>query len=134
MVEDVLVKEILTEDMLETGSALIQGLEETGLKVTAACWLYVPEANRWRLIIASPAVGTGGPKSVYQKVQAVLARLSPQRSKISLQEIRVVADTDPLILSLRQLRETGYELSGTRCSQTTIDGHFIEDAYIYRVT
>ena len=35
MVEDTLVKDILTEDMLQTGGALIQGLEETGLKVAA---------------------------------------------------------------------------------------------------
>ena len=94
MVEDTLVKEILTEDMLQTGGALIQGLDEAGLKVAAACRLYVPEANRWRLIIASPEVGTRGPKSVYQKVQAVLARLSPERQKVTFslaQEMRRAA-------------------------------------------
>lgn len=133
MVEDILVKEILTEDMLQTGGALIQGLHEAGLKVTTACWLYVPEANRWRLIIASPEVGTRGPKSVYQKVQAVLVRLSPERPKVALQEISVVEETNPLMLSLHRLQKIGHEIAGTRCSQTTIDGHFIEDAYIYRV-
>ena len=97
-------------------------------------WLYIPDANLWRLVIASPAVKNEGPKRVYQKIQSVLSQVPDAAYKVTLSDISVVEHTDPLVTVLRTAVKTGMGRSGLRFSRNTINGHFIEDAYLYRVT
>jgi hypothetical protein len=134
MAEETVVKEILTKEMIEAGADLTRRLDEAGLKVSASLWLYIPDSNLWRLIIASPAVRTDGPKKVYRKIQSILSRIPGDASIIRLTDISVVEDNDPLILLLRIALRTGDGISGRRFSRNTINGHFIEDTYIYRIT
>ena len=129
-----MVKEILTKEMIEAGADLTRRLDEAGLKVSASLWLYIPDSNLWRLIIASPAVRKDGPKKVYRKIQSVLSKIPGDAAIIRLKEISVVEDNDPLILLLRIPLRTGDDISGIRFSRNTINGHFIEDTYINRVT
>jgi hypothetical protein len=134
MAEETLVKEVLTKEMIQAGADLMRRLDEAHLRVSALLWLYIPDANLWRLVIASPAVRDDGPKKVYQKIQSVLSKIADDESTISLQDISVVEPDDPLISLLRASLKTEAGISGIRCSRNAIDGHFIEDAYIYRVT
>ena len=129
-----MVKEILTKEMIEAGADLTRRLDEAGLKVSASLWLYIPDSNLWRLIIASPAVRRDGPKKVYRKIQSILTKIPGDASIIPLKDISVVEDNDPLILLLRLPLRTGDGISGIRFSKNTINGHFIEDTYIYRIT
>jgi hypothetical protein len=134
MAEETVVKEMLTKEMIEAGADLTRRLDEAGLMVSASLWLYIPDSNLWRLIIASPAVRKDGPKKVYRKIQSVLAKIPGDAAIIRLKDISVVEDNDPLILLLRIPLRTGDGISGIRFSRNTINGHFIEDTYIYRVT
>jgi hypothetical protein len=134
MAEETVVKEILTKEMIEAGADLTRRLDEAGLKVSASLWLYIPDSNLWRLIIASPAVRRDGPKKVYRKIQSILTKIPGDASIIPLKDISVVEDNDPLILLLRLPLRTGDGISGIRFSKNTINGHFIEDTYIYRIT
>ncbi|MBI3325977.1 MAG: hypothetical protein HYZ81_04640 [Nitrospinae bacterium] len=132
MAEEALVmtKETLTKEMIQAGAELTRRLDAAGLVVSASFWLYIPEANLWRLLIVSPEVSTAGPKKVYQKIQSVL----PQIPEIALQDISVVEQTNPLVSLLRTAVRTGEGISGIRFSKNTINGHFIEDVYIYRMS
>jgi hypothetical protein len=134
MAEETMVKETLTKEMLQAGADLVRRLDEAHLEVNAALWLYVPDANLWRLVIASPAVKDAGPKRVYQKIQSVLSQVPDGAYKITLSDISVVENTDPLVTLLRTSVKTGMDISELRFSRNTINGHFIEDAYLYRVT
>ena len=134
MAEEVVVKEVLTKEMIEAGAELTRLLDQTPLVVSASLWLYIPESNIWRLIIVSPEVETSGPRKVYQKVQPVLSQVLEEKPSIGLKDISVVENGNPLIALLRMAIRTGDDISGIRFSKDTISGHFIEDAYIYRMT
>ena len=134
MAEEVVVKEVLTKEMIEAGAELTRLLDQTPLVVSASLWLYIPESNIWRLIIVSPEVETSGPRKVYQKIQPVLSQILEEKLSIGLKDISVVENNNPLIALLRMAIRTGDGISGIRFSRNTINGHFIEDAYIYRMT
>ena len=134
MAAETMVKEILTKEMIQAGADLVRRLDEAHLEVNASLWLYIPDANLWRLVIASPAVKDEGPKRVYQKIQSVLSQVPDEAYKVTLSDISVVENTDPLVTLLRTAVKTGMGISGLRFSRNTINGHFIEDAYLYRVT
>ena len=101
MAEETVVKEILTQEMIQAGAELTCQLDKAHLEVRASLWLYMPDKNLWRLIVASPAVRQDGPKKVYQQIQTILFKMSDMTWKIPLHDISVVEDDDPLIASLR---------------------------------
>jgi hypothetical protein len=134
MAEETVVKEMLTQEMVQAGAELTRRLDEAHLEVCASLWLYIPDKNLWRLIVASPAVRQDGPKKVYQQIQTILSKMSDKTWKIPLHDISVVEDTDPLITLLHTSMSTEDGISGIRLSRDTINGHFIEDGYIYKMT
>jgi hypothetical protein len=134
MAEEMVVKETLTQEMIEAGAELTRLLDQSSLVVSASLWLYMPESNVWRLIIVSPEVRTLGPRKVYQKVQSVLSKASMKQYPVALKDISVAGDDDPIISLLRIAIRTNGGIAGIRFSKNTINGHFVEDAFIYRMT
>jgi len=134
MAEETVVKETLTKEMIEAGADLTRSLDLAQVPVSASFWLYLSESNVWRLVIASPEVGTSGSRDVYQKVQAIISRLPQDRRHIELRDISVAEKDSLLIELLRKAIRTGSGIAGIRFSRNTIDGHYVEDTYIYRVT
>ena len=130
MAEEAVVKEILTSEMVKAGTELTRSLDESGMSVSASLWLYLPDSNLWRLTFASPEVGKLGPKKVYERIQAVLSKTS---SILELKDISVVENDYSLISLLRIAIRTGDGISGISFKSNAINGHYIEDAYIYRL-
>ena len=126
-------KATLVEADMEAGKALLKRLDEVKFKVKAALWLYMPDPEEWRLVLASPSIDTDGPKKAYEKVQSELQE-SDGRSELSLQNISLVSPHDKLIKALKTTIKTGKEMSHIRLTRNVINGLFIEDAYIYRLT
>ena len=62
-----------------------------------------------------------------------MSKIPEEIPRISLMDISVVEDNDPLIFLLRKAVRTSEGVSGIRFSQNAINGQFIEDAYIYRL-
>lgn len=133
MVTETLVKEALVSEMVLAGADLIAHLDKAGFSVFAALWLYVPESETWRLVMASPEVRLDGPKKAYKKIQSVLARMPVDKPRIELNEITVLDSKDSFISSLKAGIQTVKGISGIRLIKTAINGLFIEDAYIYRM-
>lgn len=129
----VVVKEGLSTEMIEAGKELVQQLDKIKFTVHAALWLYLPDVNTWRFMIANPEVNTHGPTRAYRKVQNALSRIPRGTPQIELREITVVDTNDPLISMMRMVIPTGSEISGIRFSHNVINGTLIEDAYVYRM-
>ncbi len=134
MVEEVLVTGALTQEMIMAGESLLRSLDKSNLDTRGALWLYLSEENCWRLLFALPAVRVLGPKAVYKKIRSIINKLPENEPKLETKDITVTDENAPLIVLLKGAISTGPGISGTRFSRNTINGHFIEDAYIYRLT
>lgn len=130
MAEETLVKEALTEDMIVAGADLTRSLDRAHWPVAASLWSFVPETNQWRLILASSAVAEEGPLAAYRHVSQALRSSA---SKLSLDSVSVVAPTDSLVKVLTSAYRTDSGLEGRRVFRTAINGHFVDDAYVYRL-
>ena len=134
MAQDGVVKEPLTEAMIRAGAELTRKLDEQGWPVVASLWWYRSEPNRWRLVLASPLVVSEGSWKSYEIVQAALAATPAVEGVLALSDVSVTEPTDPLIALLRAAARTEAMVEGLRFTRTVINGRFIDDAYIYRVT
>jgi hypothetical protein len=124
-------KPTLVENDYKAGEALVRALDQAGVKVQAAFWLYLPESDEWRLYLALPEVAQRGPREAYETIQTILEQL--QLEGLSLTNISAVAPDDNLVKLLRSAIKTGPGIAGIRLRGNVIDSGLIEDAYIYRV-
>jgi len=129
-----MVETNLTKEMIETGATLVRKLDEQGLRPDAALWLYFPEVQQWKLVIAELKVGTLGPKEIYRKVQQVLEKSANEITGLSLDDVALARPDAPIIVLLRVAIRTGPGISGIRFTNNVINGTLIEDAYIYRLS
>ena len=120
----------LTSEMREAGENLVRELDRRKFLARAALWLYSSEVNDWRLVIATPQLHSTGPRKIYKALQLIISRME---TPIQLGSVALVDAKDPLIKLLSTAVNTGTGVSGIRFSGNTINGHFIEDAYIYRI-
>ena len=132
MAEGAMVKEQLTGSMIDAGAELTKKLDESGLPVTTALWLFVSEVNEWRLLFASPDVGAKGPRDVYEKIQQAINQLGEKASAVPLSVVGLLDANDDLVRLLKVAIRTGPGVNRIRFSKNVINGHFIDDALIYR--
>jgi hypothetical protein len=132
MAENTVVKEQLTDAMIEAGAHLTEKLDELGLPVPVAMWFFMPEINEWRLLFASPKVSTDGSLQVYKLIQEALKTLGGEAERIPLSAISLIDTNHELVQLLKIALQTGAGVSRVRFSRNVINGHFIEDALIYR--
>jgi len=131
MADEPLVKEPLTEEMINAGAELTRRLDEANWLVVASFWYFVPEQNQWKLIFASPRLLSDGPAQAYYAIRRASPALREQFP--SLKQIYVVPPDDEVVEALGLAVHTGWTISGIRFSRNTINGRFIEDAYLYRI-
>ena len=132
MAEETLVKEALTEDMKQAGAELMRKLDEAKWPVTAAFWFFLPDENQWKLMLASPKLESEGPKHSYEEISKAVSTLRKYFG--SLEFISVVAPKHDVVKTLALAIHTGWAIDGIRFSKRMVDGHFIDDAYVYRMT
>jgi len=67
---------------------------------------------------------------MYEHIQKLLGN----DSALTLRHISAVPSDDPVVKLLRAAVKTGAnDVAGVRFSRNLINGHFVEDAYIYRL-
>jgi len=130
MAEEILVKEALTERMIDAGAELTTNLDRAQWPVVASFWLFDQENNRWRLVLASPRVLDDGPLASYRHINEVLRKTS---SPLPLESIAFVSPDDALVQAFRSVYRTNRDLERHRAFRGAINGRYIDDAYVYRV-
>ncbi len=127
-----MAEEPLVESKIEKGRRVVEHLERSGFEVESALWFYVSASHKWSLYLVTPTVDKTGSKTVYSRLQRLLVDVLPQ-SELSLSDISLLSPHSELIQRLRKAVRTGPGISGVRISRSTIDGVFIQDAYVYRL-
>jgi hypothetical protein len=117
---------------MKTGAKLIERLDAKNSEIKSAFWLYYSEEKTWKLIIASPLVDSEGPREYYKRVVDANGLASEAEDVISLNDVGVTNTSNQIVQLLKFMISTGEDISGIRFSRNTINGVFIEDAYIYR--
>lgn len=133
MAQEIVVKGSLSKEMIAAGEELMRQLEQLRLDIDAALWLYDPENNSWKFMVASPEVKTKGPKKVYKQVQSALSRMVGSRDDFSLKDVTVRDSKDSFIQLLRSGLRT-VDDTPIRLYDGVIKGVPVGDAYIYRLT
>lgn len=133
MGKELVVREVLSEQMIDAGAKLVERLDQSQSNVQAALWLLVPDEKTWKMMVISPLVKTVGPRSFYKRILEANKKANESESIISLNDIGVADTSNPLINLLRIAISTGTGIAGIRFSKNTINGTFIEDSYIYRI-
>lgn len=134
-----MVKTSLVEADLIAGWRLLIGLHvpeyRAPFRVKAAFWLYYPESEEWRLVIATPLVDEKGPLDTYSQLQAVLQRVlfEIQPADLYLQNIAVISPSDPLVKAIRRATHIAPKAPYVRLTRSPLGGTYVEDAYVYRV-
>ncbi len=133
MVKNALVTKILSEEMINSGKYLLEQLDSTQSEIKSFFWFFFPEEKTWKLIIASPIVKNKGPRNFYKKINDINRKAEEKEQEtISLNNIIVVTTENEIVKLLSFFIETGDSISGIRFTGNTINGVYIEDAYIYR--
>ncbi|MED3600996.1 hypothetical protein P5641_07980 [Bacillus subtilis] len=127
-----MVKNSLVENDIKDGAKLISKLDQSGLDITVALWLYQEDLDEWRLVISSPKLAEERLRMAYRKVFKILDEMG--YTNIKSQDISIIRPSNRLIQSLDlaldqkpQSLDQGIKVSGT------FNGIYIEDAYIYRL-
>ena len=67
-----MVKTILVDKTIADGRELLRAIDDAGIPVNAALWLYQPETDDWEFVIATPLVLTDGSSRVYARIQDIM--------------------------------------------------------------
>ncbi|HXU36076.1 MAG TPA: hypothetical protein VN937_06900 [Blastocatellia bacterium] len=118
---------------LRFGSKKISLIPADRFRIKAAFWWYLPEASEWRLFIATPLVDEEGPLQAFRDINTVLASRLDLHSDISLQNISVLSPKDPIIKAINKAMKILPDREGARFTRSTLNGTFVEDAFVYRL-
>lgn len=133
MAQNTLVKEQLTDAMIDAGELLLRELDRLGVPLTSAFWLFDIEVNEWRLVFASPEAAKVGSLAIYRQLQSAVTALGPRISAVPFSSIQVMNEDAEIVHLLGLAVKTGDDIQRIRFSRNAINGRYIDDTLIYRV-
>ncbi len=134
MVREILVRDYLTEDMIAFGESLLNKLDDDDAQVSSTFWLYDQEERVWRLFFASALVESEGPREYYKKVLDALNDMKKSEElTLSLNDISVTDNSDKTVQVFADVFGKSAPFLKGRISREAVNGHFIEDAFVYRI-
>jgi hypothetical protein len=127
----------LVEQDIRRGEAIIRALDaadDVSMHPTAALWFLFPEEDAWRLLLALPARETDTPQSVYTRLLNTINR-TPDVDVFQFDSVGLMSPDNPLVGLLGAAVQTPPDaIMGIRFTNSTVNGQFIPDSYIYRLT
>ena len=120
----------MVNDLVDAGGKLLTALEESGVEVRSAFWLFESEKGGWRLVLSMPLVDREGSRAAYDAIRRVLP------PGLYLRHIAPVSPKDETVrLISNAVRVEGKGRGAPiRFTNNTINNVLIEDAVIYRST
>jgi hypothetical protein len=119
---------------IEGGKRLLKALDESGINVPGAFWLYFPEAEEWRLVFVMPKVKKEGSLKAYRLIDNELRKLDSISDMLSL-HVTVRDPSDDLIKAMRKAIKTEPDaIEDIFWDKRPVNGVYIDGAYIYRMS
>jgi hypothetical protein len=129
MDQKVLVKEVLTAEMTESGRKLVEFLDSHDWPPDLAAWYFDEEKSRWIFVLSSLKVETHGPRHAYGKIEKAFR--GGKFSDLSFEDISIISPKADLCRALKRAVPID-GVATVRFSRNMIDGFYIEDMLIYR--
>ena len=113
------------------GARILEILDQSGLKMSLAMWLWTSEYEDWRFVLASPLLDGVEPSKAYGLVHDALAQAGlPLEYTPPLLIFRV---SDPFVRALRRIFGKTKSIEGMRLGGQMIGDRFVDDAIVYRI-
>lgn len=113
------------------GLKLVQSLDRSALSISVALWLYSPEHEDWRFVLASRRLDEVEPSEAYGLVHDALTAAG-----VSLEQtpaLLILKMSDPFIRALRRIFAKTKSVEGMRLGGQLIADRFVPDALVYRI-
>lgn len=122
------------EPDIESGKTLLKAMDNKKINPSIFIWLYLSESNRWRILISANKYENKNLKKSYNLFIKEFANENSV-NKIGLSNITIIPQKSDLLNTLRMAITTDKKsISGIRFTSNIINGIFIDDVYIYRLT
>ena len=133
MAEEILVKEQLTDTMVEIGRRLLAELKNTEVQVSAAFWLYDEEMNEWHLTLVTPQLDSDGPRKLFFTILEVLQREEKALHNLQLTSVKLLSPNAPMVMAIAGANMI-HSLVGRRISRAYFGGTYVGDMYMYFIS
>lgn len=124
-------KATLVEADFATGKKLVEAMDDSSLSISVALWLYSPEYEDWRFVLASRRFDAIKSSEAYGLVHdaAEAAGIPLERTPPLL----ILKMSDPFVRTLRGMFAKTKSVEGLRLGGQLIGDQFVEDALVYRI-
>ncbi|AQR62142.1 hypothetical protein BZG35_11180 [Brevundimonas sp. LM2] len=126
-----MVENTLVNEDIDAAGRLVSFLDDHGLKVRGALWLYDSDAERWRFVIAFHEARKDV-TSFYLDVAKATSK-SQNGGLLDLSRVDIVDPDRSIFTALRGIIAVDGN-SRVRFSNNRINGVYLEDALIYRLS
>lgn len=125
---------ILVTNGIEDGRKLLAALDEAGVCIDVALWLYSERYDRWRLAFSSPQFDERGHLWGYATIRSAIGRVDSAVDFNSIDTgVTILDSTQSPIPELRMHAAEGFDLTGQWLRDTYVNRARIDAAYIFRV-
>jgi hypothetical protein len=121
---------LVDKTSIDLGRRVIAALNRQGIGVAVGLWAFASQSEEWQLTIATSLVDELGPLAAYGKVQKALQKARIE-DEFPLRRIFLRSPKDRVLQSL-QKESRALEREDYRLVNASIEGSFVEDAYLYR--
>jgi hypothetical protein len=124
-------KTVLVTPDFRTGPNLLRALDSSALSISVALWLYSPDHEDWRFVLASRRLDAAEPSEAYGLIHDALTAAG-----ISLEQtppLLILRMSDPFVRALRQIFSKTKRVEGMRLGGQLIGDRFVEDALVHRI-
>jgi len=126
---------MVEEPKIESGKTLLDLMDKQKINPTVFLWILVPESDAWRLLISSKKYDRI--KNTRQNYNDFINQFGEEKTvkDIGLSNITILHHDNDFLKLLRTMIKTSKQSkAGIRFKSNIINGIFIKDAYIYRLT
>lgn len=95
---------VLVKEARDMGWKLLESLNTDVFPLQGAFWLYLPEAEDWRLFLVTPLVGSEGTREAYRLLREQMNRMSQdiQETLSPASNITVIRPNDERVKQLQK--------------------------------